>query len=135
MQSQRQLLCRDLYGLIGDGQRDSAGIDKEEAVRKISNPTTVFRNFKRYKGRDNAVIEISNRPGKKYVVFVNPKIDNGLMYSWTKQVHFGSNLADFTKTRSEQQRQNYLKRACGIKGNWRNDKYSPNNLAINLLWN
>ena len=22
-----------------------------------------------------------------------------------------------------------------IKGNWKKDKYSPNNLAINLLWN
>ncbi len=29
----------------------------------------------------------------------------------------------------------YLSRATKIKGNWKKDKYSPNNLAINLLWN
>ncbi len=28
----------------------------------------------------------------------------------------------------------YLTRANGIHGNWRQDKFSPNNLSINLLW-
>ena len=41
---------------------------------------------------------------------------------------------DVTKHRDEQRRENYLARAMKIKGNWAKDKYSPNSLAINLLW-
>jgi len=29
----------------------------------------------------------------------------------------------------------YLRRATRIKGSWKYDKYSPNNLAIKILWN
>jgi hypothetical protein len=32
------------------------------------------------------------------------------------------------------QRKKYLSRATKIKGNWKADKYSPNNLAIHILW-
>ena len=41
---------------------------------------------------------------------------------------------DFTKHKNEERRQDYLSRATKIKGNWKNNKYSPNNLAINILW-
>ena len=34
----------------------------------------------------------------------------------------------------EYRRNAYLKRATNIKGNWKDNKYSPNNLAINILW-
>jgi hypothetical protein len=32
------------------------------------------------------------------------------------------------------QRKKYLARATKIKGNWKADPYSPNNLAIHILW-
>jgi len=41
---------------------------------------------------------------------------------------------DFTKHKDEERRQQYLSRATNIKGNWKKNKYSPNNLAINILW-
>lgn len=31
-------------------------------------------------------------------------------------------------------RDNYLKRARQIRGNWAKDDYSPNNLAMRILW-
>jgi hypothetical protein len=31
-------------------------------------------------------------------------------------------------------RDNYLKRARRIRGNWAKDDYSPNNLAMRILW-
>ena len=53
-----------------------------------------------------------------------------------KYVHFGDlRYEDFTKHQDKERLNNYLSRATKIKGNWRNNKYSPNNLAINLLWN
>jgi hypothetical protein len=41
---------------------------------------------------------------------------------------------DFTKHKDENRRRNYLKRASNIKGNWKDNPYSKNNLAIHLLW-
>ena len=52
-----------------------------------------------------------------------------------KWVHFGGfEYEDFTKHKDTQRRDRYLKRATNIKGNWKNNKYSANNLSINLLW-
>jgi len=35
---------------------------------------------------------------------------------------------------AEKKRKSYLARACKIKGDWAKDRYSPNSLAINILW-
>ena len=35
---------------------------------------------------------------------------------------------------AEQKRKSYLARATKIKGDWKSNKYSPNNLAIKILW-
>jgi hypothetical protein len=41
---------------------------------------------------------------------------------------------DYTKHKDPVRRQAYLKRATKIKGDWKDNKYSPNNLSINILW-
>lgn len=92
-------------------------------IYDISDPDEVLRRFVRYKGRDDAYIAFSTRKDKKYMV-----IQDG------RTTHFGSTLPDFTRHGDEERRRRYLKRAQGIKGNWRDDKYSANNLAIHLLW-
>ena len=71
-------------------------------------------------------VEPSTRKNKKYMI-MNDK---------NKLVHFGDlRYEDYTKHHDEDRLNRYLSRATKIKGNWRRDKYSPNNLAINLLWN
>lgn len=92
-------------------------------INKVSNPTVVRSKFAKYKGSDNAKLELSEKADKKYKV-----IHNG------KTTHFGSTMADFTKHGDEVKRKSYLARSAGIKGGWAKDKYSPNNLARNLLW-
>jgi hypothetical protein len=53
-----------------------------------------------------------------------------------KWVHFGEiGFEDFTKHQDEKRKQQYLARATKIKGNWKDNKFSKNNLAIHLLWN
>jgi hypothetical protein len=76
---------------------------------------------------DNDVILFSSpRKDKKYRIY-NPIKD--------KWVDFGAmGYEDFTKHKNEERRRRYLVRATNIKGNWRGDKYSPNNLSINILW-
>ena len=71
-------------------------------------------------------VEPSTRKNKKYMI----------MNDDHKYIHFGdSRYEDYTKHQDKERLKNYLSRATKIKGNWRKDKYSPNNLAINLLWN
>ena len=68
----------------------------------------------------------SDNPDKKYYIITDKN----------KKVYFGAiGYEDYTKHQDLKRLNNYLSRATKIKGNWKKDKYSPNNLAINLLWN
>tara|TARA_R110000764_G_scaffold207411_1_gene292968 strand:- start:287 stop:571 length:285 start_codon:yes stop_codon:yes gene_type:complete len=91
---------------------------------KYSDPDDVLKKAKKYLG-DDVEIFISSRKGKKYMV----KNPDG------KLIHFGAlGYEDFTKHKDNKRRDNYLKRATKIRGNWKDNKYSPNNLSINILW-
>jgi len=84
----------------------------------------VLKNAKSYLGND-VIILPSTRKNKKFMI-MNP--DN-------KYVHFGDKrYEDFTQHKNKDRQQNYLKRSRNIKGNWKNNKYSPNNLSMNILW-
>jgi hypothetical protein len=51
------------------------------------------------------------------------------------EVHFGhSNYSNLTEHQNEARRDAYLQYAYNIRGKWRDNKDSPNNLAINTLW-
>jgi hypothetical protein len=41
---------------------------------------------------------------------------------------------DFTKHKDPIRRHNYLTRTANMKGNWKDNPYSPNNLSRNILW-
>lgn len=92
-------------------------------INQISNPAIVRAKFRKYKGDDDVKLELSEKPDKKYKVIVG-----------NRTVHFGSTMEDYTKHKDEDRRRSYLARANGIRGNWKSNKYSPNNLAIHLLW-
>lgn len=96
-----------------------------KGIEEFSNPKQVMKNAKKYLGKDVA-IELSNKKDKKYMVY-NPNIKN-----W---VYFGQiGYEDFTKHKDPKRRENYLKRTANMKGNWKDDMYSPNNLSRNILW-
>ena len=82
------------------------------------------------KGRDylGESVEIfkSDKPSKKYYI-INPTTN--------KKVYFGqAGAEDFTYHKDPERRRRYLARATAIRGNWRDDPYSPNNLSIKILW-
>ena len=97
---------------------------KLSELKKISDPDEVFRRFKKYKGSDDATIGISYRDDKKYMVRVNGE----------RLIHFGSKMQDYTLHKNEERRKSYLARSGGIKGEWRDDKWSANQLSRSLLW-
>lgn len=97
---------------------------KFKQLLNFSNPEEVIRKSKIYFNED-IPIYISSKPDKKYMI---QKPDG-------KMVHFGQmGYEDYTKHNNLKRQQLYLKRTSNIKGNWRNDKYSPNNLSRNILW-
>lgn len=94
---------------------------KLQELMKYSNPQVVREKARRLGYND---VEISSRADKKYMVFDGHKM-----------VHFGQiGYDDFTKSNNKSKRENYLERATKIKGDWKLNKYSPNNLSIHLLW-
>ena len=96
-----------------------------KTLKKVSNPATVTRKAKQIYGTGVKIVE-SRAKSKKYALI---KPDG-------KRINFGSiDYEDYTKHGSAMRRDNYLKRAKGIKGNWQANKYSPNLLSIRLLWN
>jgi hypothetical protein len=92
-------------------------------ITAFSNPLIAERNAKLYLGKNTELL-LSSRKDKKYMIIHN-----------NKKVHFGAmGYEDFTKHKDKERRDAYLRRAMNIKGNWKDNKYSPNNLAINILW-
>ena len=94
-------------------------------IKQYSNPKVVFKNAKKYLGKD-VNIQLSNKPVKKYMV-LNPNTN--------KWVYFGQiGFEDYTKHKDEKRRENYLKRTANIRGNWKDNPYSGNMLSRKILW-
>jgi hypothetical protein len=94
-------------------------------MRDISNYSNVSLAQKKATKYIGKKIYLSTHKDKKYMV-QNPS---------GKWDHFGAmGYEDNTKHQDDNRRQRYLARATKIKGNWKEDKYSPNNLSIHILW-
>ena len=101
-------------------------------LNDCSNYDQVLKRAKHYYGND-VVLLPSTRATKKYMIF-NPHTN--------RFIHFGGmGYLDYTKYRqlydlktADLHRTRYLNRALNIKGDWKNDQYSPNFLSILLLW-
>lgn len=95
-----------------------------EELRKYSDPDIANKLMNKY--APDITLYISDKKNKKYFI-IHPKTN--------KKVYFGAmGFQDFTKHQDPIRRANYLRRSAGIKGNWKDDKFSPNNLARNILW-
>lgn len=99
---------------------------KMQQLLKVSNPDKVLKNARHYFNDPNIKIYISSHKKSKYAIYdpIHQKL-----------VHFGHiDYEDFTKHNDKKRQQNYLLRASNMKGNWKDNPYSPNNLSIALLW-
>jgi hypothetical protein len=98
---------------------------KTNKIWKVSNPNVVNRKMKKYLG-ENYILQRSPIKNKKYRIYeIKTKT----------HVDFGHiNYEDYTFHKDKNRREKYLLRSTNIKGNWKKNKISPNNLSINLLW-
>ena len=97
---------------------------KYNELLKYSDPKRVAQNAIHYFGK-HVPVYISSRKNSKYMI----QNEQG------KFVHFGlMPYEDYTKHRNTERQHRYLRRAMNIRGRWALNPYSPNNLAIHLLW-
>jgi hypothetical protein len=97
----------------------------QKNIKLYSNPRTAQNMAYKYLGK-TAKLYPSNNPEKKY------KICDMKNNKW---VSFGQmGYEDYTKHKDKKRRKNYLTRTKHMKGDWRRNKYSANNLARNILW-
>jgi hypothetical protein len=100
-------------------------VEKYLQLKEKSDFKVAQERAEEYLGK-NVLLKLSDEKNKKYRI-LNPATN--------KYVSFGDiRYEDYTKHKDPVRRQAYLKRATKIKGDWKVDRYSPNNLAINILW-
>jgi len=88
----------------------------------VSDPKEVDRRALEIYGKPTY---LSTRKNKKYMI----EDDEGRFR------HFGDiRYHDYTKHKDAIRAMSYRKRMSKVKGNWRNDEYSPNILSLRLLW-
>jgi len=121
---QSKLLKKEIKNLSKQLLIKVKDISKNDNLYKISNPKKAQKKAFDYLG-STAILYKSDKPNKKYKI-LNPNTN--------KYIHFGSDMQDHLYHQNENRRHNYLKRSRNIKGNWKDDPYSPNNLSINILW-
>ena len=97
-------------------------MSKSKEIYKFSDPDKVQKKADRL---GYGKIYLSKAKDKKYSI-INPD---------GKIVNFGQiGYEDFTKHNDMKRRKSYLQRTSNIKGNWKLNDYSPNNLSRKLLW-
>jgi len=117
-----KLLTNELNQLKGGL---SPKIEFSEELRKYSNPEIAQKKAFEYLG-PLADIYPSWNPKKKYVIY-DPNNN--------KFIHFGQMMyEDHTKHQNPIRRASYLRRTEKMRGNWKENPYSPNNLSREILW-
>lgn len=121
---QSNLLKKEIKKLSTNLLIKAKDINKNDNLYKISNPKEAQKNAFEYLG-PTAILYKSEKLNKKYKI-LNPNNN--------KYIHFGSNMEDYLYHQNEDRKNNYLKRSCNIKGDWKDNPYSPNNLSIHVTW-
>jgi hypothetical protein len=94
-------------------------------IRMYSNPKQAQHMAYKYLGK-TAKLYPARNPAKKYSICDRK---NG------KWVNFGQmGYEDYTKHRNKTRRHNYLTRTKFMRGDWKTNRYSANNLSRNVLW-
>jgi len=105
---------------------------------KIRNKTKFSNRIYLYSNPKIAQMKAYKYLGKTAKLY--PAIDQKKKYSIfdkknNKWINFGQiGYEDFTKHHNKTRRKNYLTRTKFMRGNWKKNKYSANNLSRNILW-
>ena len=99
-------------------------LPKNDELYLYSNPIKAQKRAFMYLGKKTVLYKPQNM-NKKYAI-ITPE---------GKIINFGQiGYEDFTKHKDKLRRKNYLTRTLGMRGDWKNNPYSANNLSRNILW-
>jgi len=119
-QTNNNIIGNGIFNLL-----DQLNIDKNIYLKMAK------QNAKK-NGYNSKLLNFSNNKNKKLnydgVNFGSSKNKDFIIYSILVK------KKEITKDEALKHRNKYLSRATKIKGNWKDNKISPNNLAINILW-
>ena len=94
-------------------------------LKKYSDPQAAQKLAYRYLGKTAKLYPARNTV-KKYSIF-DPHNN--------KWINFGQlGYEYYTRHRDKKRRRNYLTISKSIRGDWKNNKYSANNLSRKILW-
>lgn len=97
----------------------------KQTIKRWTTPRQAQKMAYKYLGK-TAKLYPARNPEKKYCIY-DKKND--------KWINFGQiGYEDYTKHHDKARRKNYLTRTKYMKGDWKNNKYSANNLSRNILW-
>ena len=105
-------------------QLKAAGVSPSaylEKAQKKANALGLAGNMLGFSSNDKHKLQIPNEDGKM-IRFGAVKLGDYILYTLQKNPD------------AEKHRKSYLARATKIKGDWAKDPYSPNSLAIGVLW-
>lgn len=111
----------------------------EQLKQMDINPNLYLNLVKRWadlNGYDSNNLFFSNKKNKKLMYKHNNKFTHFGQVNYNDFIIY--NLLEFYNKvpngTATKKRRNYRSRAENIKGDWKLNKFSPNNLAINILW-
>lgn len=97
----------------------------KKILYKYSSPSQAQKMAIKYLGK-TAKLYPANNPVKKY------RICDPVSKKW---VNFGQlGYEDYTRHKDKMRRHNYLTRTANMRGNWKKNKYSANNLSRKITW-
>ena len=97
----------------------------KKILYKYSSPTQAQKMATKYLGK-TAKLYPANNPVKKYMIC------DPISKKW---VNFGQlGYEDYTRHKDKTRRHNYLTRTANMRGNWKKNKYSANNLSRKITW-
>jgi hypothetical protein len=100
-------------------------INFKKRLYLYSNPKKAQHMAYKYLGK-TAKLYPAHNSQKKYSIYDQKN---------KKWVNFGQlGYEDYTKHHDKKRRANYLNRTKFMRGNWKKNKYSANNLSRNILW-
>jgi hypothetical protein len=98
----------------------------KKIIYKYSSPAQAQKMATKYLGK-TAKLYPANNPVKKYMIC------DPVSKKW---VNFGQlGYEDYTRHKDKTRRHNYLTRSAGMRGDWKKNKFSANQLSRRVLWN
>jgi Family of unknown function (DUF5754) len=97
----------------------------KKILYKYSSPKQAQKMAYKYLGK-TAKLHPASNPEKKYMICDQTS---------NKWINFGQlGYEDYTRHKNKTRRRNYLTRTAGMRGDWKSNKYSANNLSRHILW-